>query len=353
MIRVIAIVATLLAFISLGELSAQSLSFDKKSINFGTIKEQDGKVTDSFTITNTSNKPFIINYITTGCGCTAAKFDKSPLRPKQSRTIEITFDPKWRSGLFRTDVHIVAASPQERYEVGVIGNIIPSKESILDMFPFAFGNQIRLSSSRISFGAIASDSLHTSFVTLINNSDKSITIEAKSSMSGSKAWIEKPNLKPNEKSYLMYEFNASGIGEIKDMISLSVDGRPIAKKVEVSAIVTEPFHKWSDKQIESAAELHLNKNIHQMGKIDPNKASSYSFEVTNLGEDDLKIEQFVRVDKALTVTKNFDSLGKGESGKITLTLDPKLFEEEINARVTIVTNSPYAPVKTLTIIASK
>ena len=53
-----------------------AIQFDATTIDFGNIKEEDGKVSGRFEFTNTGNKDLLLTGVKPGCGCTAADYTK-------------------------------------------------------------------------------------------------------------------------------------------------------------------------------------------------------------------------------------------------------------------------------------
>lgn len=73
--------------------SMTSMTFDKITQNFGTIKE-DTENKASFVVTNTGKNPLIIDKVDVSCGCTTAQKPEKPIAPGKSDKIEIIFHPK-------------------------------------------------------------------------------------------------------------------------------------------------------------------------------------------------------------------------------------------------------------------
>ena len=67
------------------------ISFSKVEHDFGKITEGE-KVACVFKFTNTGDGDLVINSATTSCGCTVPKFDKKPIKPGNSGTLEVVFD---------------------------------------------------------------------------------------------------------------------------------------------------------------------------------------------------------------------------------------------------------------------
>lgn len=70
-----------------------TMTFDKITQNFGTIKE-DTENKASYIVTNTGKNPLIIDKVDVSCGCTTAQKPEKPIPPGKSDKIEIIFHPK-------------------------------------------------------------------------------------------------------------------------------------------------------------------------------------------------------------------------------------------------------------------
>ena len=65
--------------------------------DFGDITEGE-KVACVFKFTNSGDADLLISSVTTSCGCTIPDFDKKPVQPGDSGTIEVLFDSSYREG---------------------------------------------------------------------------------------------------------------------------------------------------------------------------------------------------------------------------------------------------------------
>ena len=70
-----------------------SLTFDKVRHDFGDVEPESDNTT-VFTVTNTGDRPLIINDVKASCGCTTPKNRLYPIAPGASDVIEVTFSPK-------------------------------------------------------------------------------------------------------------------------------------------------------------------------------------------------------------------------------------------------------------------
>lgn len=73
---------------------AAEIQFETVNHNFGTFSEQDPVVKCTFKFTNTGTAPLIIQQAIASCGCTVPTFTKTPVRPGESGTIDVTYNGK-------------------------------------------------------------------------------------------------------------------------------------------------------------------------------------------------------------------------------------------------------------------
>ena len=70
--------------------SQTTLKFDKLVHDFGNVKAEVENTT-TFKVTNTGDKPLIIENVEASCGCTTPKKPEKPILPGQSDEITVTF----------------------------------------------------------------------------------------------------------------------------------------------------------------------------------------------------------------------------------------------------------------------
>jgi hypothetical protein len=73
------------------------IEFSSMEHDFGTIVEGE-KVACVFTFQNKGDSNLLITSATTSCGCTVPDFDREPVPPGESGSVEVVFDSAYRSG---------------------------------------------------------------------------------------------------------------------------------------------------------------------------------------------------------------------------------------------------------------
>ncbi|WP_374363656.1 DUF1573 domain-containing protein [Cloacibacterium sp.] len=85
------LVGGLLLFGTFAFSSAQTITFEKTTIDYGTVKaNSDGNKV--FTFTNTGDKPLIISNVQPGCGCTASDWTKEPILPGKKGEVKVHYN---------------------------------------------------------------------------------------------------------------------------------------------------------------------------------------------------------------------------------------------------------------------
>ena len=102
--------------------SAQSISFDKTTYDYGTVKTgADGH--RMFTVKNTGDKPLIISRVQASCGCTTPEWSQDPIMPGKTAQIKVGYDTKI-VGPFTKIIEVYSNDPvNSRSVINIKGNV--------------------------------------------------------------------------------------------------------------------------------------------------------------------------------------------------------------------------------------
>ncbi|MDR2041743.1 MAG: DUF1573 domain-containing protein [Tannerella sp.] len=95
---------------------------EKAEYDFGTIPENGGSVTATFTIINKTDEAILITNATASCGCTVPSWTKEPIEPGQTGKITATYNPKGRPGGFHKTITAVT-NTNERIIMSIKGTV--------------------------------------------------------------------------------------------------------------------------------------------------------------------------------------------------------------------------------------
>ena len=92
--------------------------------NFGTIAEERGTVSHSFTLHNVSDQQMVILRVNTDCGCTTPTYDRTAVAPGDSIPILITYNPLNRPGSFVKYTRVyTSVDPSKPVKLTIKGNV--------------------------------------------------------------------------------------------------------------------------------------------------------------------------------------------------------------------------------------
>lgn len=91
------------------------------SLELGTLSVGEEK-TVSFTLRNKGDRPLIILDVVTSCGCTAAKFEKEPVKPGKETAVTVTYTAE-EVGLFNKSITVYANTDDSPIKLRIKGEV--------------------------------------------------------------------------------------------------------------------------------------------------------------------------------------------------------------------------------------
>ena len=106
--------------------NAQTITFDKTTIDYGTVKaNSDGNKV--FTFTNTGDKPLIISNVQPGCGCTASDWTKEPILPGKKGEVKVHYNTA-NLNAFKKTIDVFSNDPKSgRVTLYIQGTVVAAQ----------------------------------------------------------------------------------------------------------------------------------------------------------------------------------------------------------------------------------
>ena len=122
------VLAGLFMTASVAFVTAQTISFDKTTFEYGNVKSgSDGH--RFFTVTNKGDKPLIISEVKPSCGCTTPEWSKDPILPGKSTQIKVGYNTSIK-GSFNKLIEVFSNDPENsRSVIYIKGNVEDSGEN--------------------------------------------------------------------------------------------------------------------------------------------------------------------------------------------------------------------------------
>lgn len=158
---------------------SKSLEFIPSSVDFGIIREDDGKVSRKVKAVNVSPDSTFIISARTSCGCSAAEYSEEVIAPGDTAEVTLIYDPVNRPGKFLKTARFFTGKERIGNSIKLSGTVIPSRKNLDKAYPETAG-QLHLSSKFVSMGEVSRREARPLFVGIYNDSDHPISISAES-----------------------------------------------------------------------------------------------------------------------------------------------------------------------------
>ena len=97
------------------QVQKQIVEIAEKTYDFGTIKEEDGRVSHVFTLKNVTEGPLTIKNVRASCGCTTPAWSREPIAPEAEAQITVTYNASGRPGAFHKSITITLSNGTEDF----------------------------------------------------------------------------------------------------------------------------------------------------------------------------------------------------------------------------------------------
>ncbi len=218
------------------------LLFEHTEWDFGTINEEDGKVSHTFHYRNISDDFVTIERVYSSCGCTTGEYSRRALKAGGEGEFTVVFDPTDRGGRVAKSITIVCAEGKGRTTLYIKGRVKARPRSVEDSHPYELGGGVRSDSSFKPFGKVAVGKTKSMTIALANTSDSSVMLSVEWVKSSGVLEINLPHeLAAGEKALvtLIYAPTAESPELIIDEFRFVIDGKPSEELFRTSAVRVE------------------------------------------------------------------------------------------------------------------
>jgi hypothetical protein len=313
--------------------------------DFGTFKEEAGRQTFDFIVTNTGTDPLVIQNVVASCGCTTPEWTKQPIPAGATGKITAIYDPKDRPGTFNKTLSVYSNSKPEVVTLVIKGEVTPHEKTIEELFTFPVG-AIRFESNHLAFTNVKKTEKKIRVMQLVNTSAAPVKIE----FDGLPVYLTlKANpetLKPGQKGLVEGSYDATknvGWGNVSDMIKIKLNGIPQENVFYyVSANLVEDFSSLSKEQLANAPVFKVASTTFDLGKIKGSTQNDVEFKFTNEGKSDLVIRHIRATCGCTAIQQGNQGTGvkPGESSSIKATFNSGSYNGKVTKAIYVYTNDP-------------
>jgi len=319
------------------------LSFEKKTHDFGEIKEDGGAVVYSFNFTNTGTQPLVVHSVQASCGCTTPEWTRTPIQPGGKGFVKATFDPRNRPGNFNKTITVTSNAEQSNEILRIIGNVLAKEKTVEDIYPRQMAN-IRLKSSVLSFTKVDPDATKTERLEFINTSEEPVTISFERIPAHLSMRVEPERVAAGATGAIVAVFDASkkqDWGFVSDQVFLIINGnKSNDNRISVSATIEEDYSKWTSQQMAEAPVIEFSETVFDFGDIKKGDKVTHTFIVNNTGKSNLILRKVNSSCGCTTTQPDKNVIPSGDSARITVTFDSRGRNGRQNQSITILSNDP-------------
>ncbi|HZY24275.1 MAG TPA: DUF1573 domain-containing protein, partial [Bacteroidales bacterium] len=223
--------------------------------DFGTFKEEAGRQTFDFIITNTGTEPLVIQNVVASCGCTTPEWTRQPIPVGATGKVTAIYDPKDRPGQFNKTLSVYSNTKPEVVVLTIKGEVVPHEKTIEELFTFAVGD-VRFKSNHLAFTNVKKTEKKMRVMQVINTSANPVKVEFDGVPAHLTLKCNPETLKPGQKGLIEGTFDATknaGWGSVSDMVKIVLNGvKQENLYYYVSANLVEDFSSLSKEELENA-----------------------------------------------------------------------------------------------------
>jgi len=331
------------AFTGFSQSVNPSIAFKSEVHDFGTFREEQGKVTHRFEFVNTGGGPMVIQNVTATCGCTAPDWSKQPIPPGGSGFVAATYNPAGRPGAFTKYLFVDSNAEQGRVRLTIKGEVTPKPRTIEDDYRYAMGG-LRLKANHLAFGNVNNTEKKEYSLEVINNSDQPMELGFQRIPGHMDIRFVPERLKPGQKGTIEATYDASAKndwGMLIDRVNVTING--VFERnysLVISANIVEDFSGMSAAELAKAPQVKVDNPEVDFGQMQQSEKFEHSFVLTNTGNSTLYIRKIKASCGCTAVQPEKQQIAPGESVKIKTIFNAAGKRGNQNKSVTIITNDP-------------
>jgi hypothetical protein len=327
------------------QIAQTKLQLSATEHDFGTFKEEAGRQTFDFIVTNTGTEPLVIQNVVASCGCTTPEWTKQPIPAGGKGKVTAIYDPANRPGPFSKTLSVYTNTKPEVVVLIIKGEVTAHEKTVEELFSFPVG-AIRFESNHLAFTNVKKTEKKIRIMQLINTSSAPVKVEFDGLPVHLTLKANPETLKPGQKGMVEGSYDATknpGWGNVNDMVKIKLDGI-VQENIYfyVSANLVEDFSSLSKEDMLNAPVFKVASTTVELGKIKGSTQNEVEFKFTNDGKSDLVIRHIRSTCGCTAVQQGNQNVGikPGESSSIKAVFNSGSYVGKVTKAIYVYTNDP-------------
>lgn len=319
--------------------------FSEYQHDFGVFREEAGRQTFDFVVTNTGNQPLVIQKVTASCGCTTPEWTKSPIPPGKHGKVTAIYDPANLPGVFNKTLTVYTNTKPPSTILTIKGEVTPREKTIEELFTFPVST-VRFESNHLAFSNVKKTQTKSKEMQIINTSSSPVKVEFDILPAYLKLKAEPETLKPGQKGRIIGIYDATkndGWGFVSDMVKIKLNGdMQMNGFYYVSANLVEDFSSLTKDELANAPVFKPLTTTANLGKIKGSSQYDVEYKFTNEGKRDLIIRHIRSTCGCTAVQQENQGIGikPGESSSIKAVFNSGGYKGNVTKVIYVYTNDP-------------
>jgi hypothetical protein len=311
--------------------------------DFGVFKEEAGRQTFDFIVTNKGDSALMITNVVPSCGCTTPEWTKTPIPPKGQGKIRAIYDPANRPGVFNKTLTVHTNAKPEMVVLVIKGEVKPREKTVEEIFSYPVG-MVRFESNHMAFTNIKKTEKKIRVMQIINMSKIPVKVEFEGLPQHLELKADPQTLKPGQKGIIEGTYDAvknPQWGDVSNMVNIKLnDTVQTNKYFYVSAKLVEDFSTLTKAELENAPVFKVAETTVDIGKMDPATTRDVEFKYSNVGKRDLIIRNIRPSCGCTAVQQGNTTIKPGESSSIKATFNSGSYSGKVSKAIYVYTNDP-------------
>lgn len=324
--------------------SAQRIDIKNRIVDCGQIVYRQ-PITVEYELTNSGNRPLIINKVLTSCGCAMVDYPKEGIPADGKAKLRVTYDAK-QMGHFNKQIGIYSNASKEPEMLTLRGVVVDEVVDFVGDFPYSLG-ELKVDTTEIMFDNVNSGDRPQAKIHVFNNSASTAQPVVMHLPGYLSAEVSPSKIAPGHSGVVTVTLNSTllrdyGLSQTSVYLGF-VPGDKVSSdnKIDVSAILLPSFHNLSESQLASAPKVQLSTTTLYLGSFEGKSKCKGEIIIQNTGKEVLVIDNLQMMAAGLELSLNTTKIAPGESARLKVTAIAKVLRRvKAKPRILLITNDP-------------